>query len=207
MRTGRPMQPLNMITDERDTLQSWARRPSSAQRLALRSRIVLACDEGLSNQATGRIKAVDPLTSGWLSRGALLNFYQANLRALDRGVKITRIFVVSREELTDPEAQKVLLTQYRDDVDVRIAYRDELPTASDISGRDTNSSFDFAIYDDRVATDVFVQPGKYFGRKTGEPGQVVKYLHLYDLIEHSSHAITVEDDRVVLAAEILSKAS
>lgn len=160
-----------------------------------------------SDQATRQIKAVDPLTIGWGTRGALLNFYQANLRALDRGVKISRIFVVSREELSDPEAQKVLLTQYRDDIDVRIAYRDELPTASDISGRDTNSSFDFAIYDDRVATDVFVQPGKYFGRKNSEPAQVGKYLHLYDLIEHSSHAITVEDERVVLAADILSKAS
>ena len=53
----------------------------------------------LSNQATRGIKAVDPLTSGWLSRGTLLNLYQANLRALDRGVKITRIFVTSRENL------------------------------------------------------------------------------------------------------------
>jgi hypothetical protein len=160
-----------------------------------------------SDQASRQIKAVDPLTTGWSTRGALLNFYQSNLRALDRGVKITRVFVVNRDELSDPEVQKVLINQYRDDINVRIAYRDELPTASDISGRDTNSSFDFAIYDDRVATDVFVQPGKYFGRKTSEPAEVDKYLHLYDLIEHSAHTIAVEDDRVILAADLLSKAS
>jgi len=161
----------------------------------------------LSNQATGRIKAVDPLTSGWLSRGALLNFYQANLRALDRGVRITRIFVTSRESLADPEVQKVLLAQYQDDIDVRVAFREELPLAFDISGRDTNSSFDFAVYDDRSVTDVFAQAGKYYGRKCSQPAEVAKYLHLFELLEHSAHPVTVEDDRVVPSSELLALAS
>lgn len=154
----------------------------------------------LSNQTTIRIKAVDPLTSGWLSRGALINFYQANLRALDRGIQITRIFVTSRDSLPAPEIQKVLLAQYLDDIDVRIAFREELPSIIDISGRDTNSSFDFAIYDDRAVTDVFTQAGKYYGRKCSQPAEVAKYLHLYELLEHSAHPITLEDDRVVLNA-------
>jgi hypothetical protein len=34
---------------ERDQLQRWARRPSSAQSLALRSKIVLSCADGGSN--------------------------------------------------------------------------------------------------------------------------------------------------------------
>ncbi|MCM2358695.1 MAG: hypothetical protein NDI77_11145 [Geobacteraceae bacterium] len=161
----------------------------------------------LSDQATRHIKAVDPLTPGWLSRGALLNFYQSNLRALDRGVRITRIFVTSRDDLADPEVQKVLLAQYRDDIDLRLAFRDELPMAVDISGRDTNSSFDFAIIDDRAVTDVFAQPGKYYGRKTGQQAEVAKYLHLYSLIEHSAHAVALENDRIVLAAEVLALAS
>ena len=160
----------------------------------------------LADQTTRSIKAVDPLTSGWGSRGAILNFYQSNLRALDRGVRITRIFVVGRDELIDSEVQKVLLAQYHDDIDVRIVYRDELPVASDISGRDTNSSCDFAIYDDQSATDVFIQPGKYFGRKTGQPAEVEKYLRLYELIEHSAQAITIEDDRILLAGEALAAA-
>ncbi len=159
----------------------------------------------LCDQATQHVKAVDPLTSGWGSRGALLNFYQSNLRALERGVRITRIFVVGRDELTDPEAQKILLNQLQDGIDVRIAFRDELPTASDISGRDTNSSCDFAVYDNKAATDVFVQPGKYYGRKTGHPAEVARYQRLYDLIEHSAHAITVEDDRLVLAVDLAAK--
>ena len=161
----------------------------------------------LSDQCTRNIKAVDPLTNGWGTRGALLNFYQSNLRALDRGVKITRIFVVGREELADPEAQKVLLAQYHDDIDVRIAYRDELPTASDISGRDTNSSCDFALYDDHAATEVFLQPGKYFGRKTTQPAEVEKYQRMFELIEHSAHAVTVEGEMMVLAGDVIAIAS
>jgi len=161
----------------------------------------------LSNQATSRIKAVDPLTSGWLSRGAMLNFYQANLRALDRGVRITRIFVTSRDSLADPEVQKVLLAQHLDDIDVRLAFREELPSTFDISGRDTNSSFDFAVYDDRAVTDVFGQAGKYYGRKCSQPVEVAKYLHLYELLEHSAHPVTVEDDRVVPVSEVIALAS
>lgn len=161
----------------------------------------------LADQITRELKAIDPLTPGWLSRGALLNFYQSNLRALDRDVRITRIFVTSRDDLADIEVQKVLVAQFRDGVDVRLAFRNELPSTIDIAGRDTNSSFDFAIYDDRAVTDVFAQPGKYYGRKTGQPAEVIKYLHLYDLIEHSAHAVTEENDRIVPAAEVIAQAS
>ena len=161
----------------------------------------------LSSQATLQIKAVDPLTSGWLSRGAVINFYQSNLRALDRGVQITRIFVTSRDTLSDPEVQKVLLSQHLDDIEVRVAFREELPSIIDIAGRDTNSSFDFAVYDDRAVTDVFAQSGKYYGRKSSQPAEVAKYLHLYELLEHSAHPIIVENDRIVLASEVMALAS
>jgi transposase len=49
MSLGRPLPPLNLSALERQKLRTWANRPTSAQRLALRSRIVLACAEGLSN--------------------------------------------------------------------------------------------------------------------------------------------------------------
>jgi hypothetical protein len=159
------------------------------------------------DESSHRVRAVDPITAGWDSRGALLNYYQANLRAVERGVRCTRIFVINREELADTEVQKVLFTQLHDGIEARIAYRDELPTASDLRGRDTTSSFDFAIYDDQVATEVFSQPGKYFGRKTREPSLVANYQHLFDLIEHTSHVVAIDGERVVPAAEILPLAS
>lgn len=155
------------------------------------------CSEG----ACKRIKAVDPITSGWLTRGVLLNFYQANLRAMERGVSITRVFVTSREELIEPEIQKVLLTQFDDGIEVRIAFRDELPSASVNSGRSTESSCDFAIYDDQSATEVFPQSGTYFGRKACQAGAIEHCLRLYDLVEHSSHAVVLDDGHIILASD------
>lgn len=154
-------------------------------------------------QAVNYAKIVDRITTGWDTRGALHNFYQANLRAVERGVKITRIFVVNRENLAETDFQKILITQYRNNINVRIAFHDELPSTTNISNRDTDSSFDFSIYDDRVITDVFSKPGKYFGRKTSEPVEVAKYIHLYELVEHSSYAITTEDDKVILAGDVI----
>jgi hypothetical protein len=158
-------------------------------------------------QATHHAKMVDRITTGWDSRGALHNFYQANLRAIERGVKITRIFVINRENLTEPDFQKVILTQYSNNINVRIAFHDELPSTTNISNRDTDSSFDFSIYDDRVITDVFSKPGKYFGRKTSEPAEVTKYIHLYELVEHSAYAINIENDKIILAGDVIPLAS
>ena len=157
-----------------------------------------------ADQACRNIKTVDPLTPGWSSRGPLLNYYQSNLRALERQVTITRIFVMERRDLKELETQKVLLAQYRDGIDVRIAFRDEFPSASDINGRDTDSSSNFAIFDDTVVTDVFVQPGKYFGKKTSQPQEAATYLRLFGLIEHSAHPVSVGNDRIILAGPSLS---
>ena len=42
-RTGRPKAELTLTCEEREALQQWARRPKTAQNLALRARIVLTC--------------------------------------------------------------------------------------------------------------------------------------------------------------------
>lgn len=159
------------------------------------------------DQAVRQVNAVDPLTEGWDSRGALLNFYQANLRALQRGVKLTRTFVINHDALADPSVQKIILANLRDGIEVRIAFREELPVVSGISGRDTNNSFDFALYDDRVVTDVFTQPGRYFGRKCSQPAEVAKYLSFYTLIQHSSHQAAIRDEQVVLSMDNMAVTS
>jgi transposase len=51
MRTGRPKVQLMLTTDERQTLEQWARRPKTAQAMARRARLVLACADGQTNQA------------------------------------------------------------------------------------------------------------------------------------------------------------
>ena len=69
MRLGRPKKPLTLTDDERQTLQQWARRPKSAQRLALRSRIVLACADGKSNtQVAQDLHIALPTVGKWRAR-------------------------------------------------------------------------------------------------------------------------------------------
>ncbi len=152
------------------------------------------------DQSIRHIKAVDPLNTGWTTRAALLSLYQANLRAVERGVGVTRVFVLERQGLHDPVTQKLLGAQYRDKIDIRIAYRDELPSANDMSGRENTSSFDFAIYDDSIITDLATQSSKYFGTKTRETSHVAKYLRLFDLISHVAYRVVEQDEKIIPAA-------
>lgn len=69
MKTGRPLQELVLSNDETAKLAQWARRPKTSQRLALRSRIVLACASGLSNtQVAEKLKVTMPTVGKWRSR-------------------------------------------------------------------------------------------------------------------------------------------
>src|SRR5712672_1339773 len=69
MRTGRPISELKLTADEQQTLQNWARRPKSAQALALRSRIILLCAEGTNNTRVAEQVQVRNQTVGkWRQR-------------------------------------------------------------------------------------------------------------------------------------------
>lgn len=58
-----------LSVDERETLERWARRPKSAQALALRCRIVLACADGGTNTAIAQRLGVSRDTVGkWRRR-------------------------------------------------------------------------------------------------------------------------------------------
>src|SRR5262249_60021038 len=49
MRTGRPIPPLTITDEERETLERWARRPTTAQAVAQRARLILSCAGGRTN--------------------------------------------------------------------------------------------------------------------------------------------------------------
>ncbi len=68
-KTGRPKTELTLTDEERDTLRRWSRRAKTAQALATRCRIVLACADGLSNVEVARSLGVSRPTVGkWRSR-------------------------------------------------------------------------------------------------------------------------------------------
>jgi transposase len=69
MSIGRPKTPLILSEDERNALLAWSKRPTSAQRLALRARIVLACAEGRSNtEVATALKITLPTVGKWRQR-------------------------------------------------------------------------------------------------------------------------------------------
>ncbi|HWQ54648.1 MAG TPA: IS630 family transposase [Bryobacteraceae bacterium] len=66
---GRPKQPIALSDEERSKLQEWARRPKTAQRLALRARIVLGCADGLENRQVARqLRITDQTVCKWRER-------------------------------------------------------------------------------------------------------------------------------------------
>jgi len=66
---GPRMQPLVLTDEEREVLVGWAQRRKTAQALAQRSRIVLACAEGLSNTDVAARERVSLPTAGkWRRR-------------------------------------------------------------------------------------------------------------------------------------------
>jgi len=68
-RTGRPKAELILTVEEREQLRRWARRPTSAQALALRSKIVLACADGADNKTLAqRLGCVEATVGKWRGR-------------------------------------------------------------------------------------------------------------------------------------------
>ena len=69
MRTGRPKAALMVTADERQTLEQWMRRPKTAQALARRARIVLACATGKPNHTVAaEFKTTGQTVGRWRRR-------------------------------------------------------------------------------------------------------------------------------------------
>src|SRR5712664_2268948 len=69
MTLGRPIPPLLLSREERETLERWVQRPSSAQALSLRARIILTCAQGKTNTAVAQqMHLAKPTVGKWRSR-------------------------------------------------------------------------------------------------------------------------------------------
>jgi len=69
MRTGRPIPELSLAESERRILERWTRRPTTAQALARRAQIILACAEGKTNTAVAaELRFAKPTVGKWRAR-------------------------------------------------------------------------------------------------------------------------------------------
>ena len=69
MPRGRPLPPLEISKEERETLERWVARRKTAQALAQRARLVVSCAEGRSNKTVGAQVGLSSQTVGkWRRR-------------------------------------------------------------------------------------------------------------------------------------------
>ena len=96
-RTGRPKVGLVLTGDEREQLDRWSRRAKSTQALALRSRIVLACADGLGNTEVAAQLGCSAATVGkWRAR-----FVERRLDGLVDEPRAGRPPTISAEQVED----------------------------------------------------------------------------------------------------------
>ena len=95
------LDPLVLTDEERQVLEGWARRRKTAQALALRSRIVLACADGAAVSAVATDLGISRATAGkWRSR-----FLESRLEGLSDEPRPGRPRTV-----TDEHVEKVITT-------------------------------------------------------------------------------------------------
>ena len=93
------LEPLVLTDEERQVLEGWARRRKTAQALALRSRIILACADGATVSAAAADLGISRTTAGkWRSR-----FLEARLQGLSDEPRPGRPRTV-----TDEHVEKVI---------------------------------------------------------------------------------------------------
>lgn len=86
-----------LTSEERQQLERWTRRHKSSQALALRSRIVLACGDGMSNKEVAvLVGCSDPTVTKWRSR-----FVEARLDGLVDAPRSGRPATITAEQVED----------------------------------------------------------------------------------------------------------
>lgn len=68
-KAGRPLRALELSVEERETLERYARRGTTSQRLAMRAKIVLECAKGSANKVVAqRVRCSAASVGRWRAR-------------------------------------------------------------------------------------------------------------------------------------------
>jgi transposase-like protein len=94
---GTPEDRVDLSDEEREQLLRWSRRAKSSQALALRSRIVLGCGDGLDNKTVaGQVGCAANTVSKWRAR-----FLESRLDGLVDEPRPGRPAVITAEQVED----------------------------------------------------------------------------------------------------------
>ena len=126
--------------------------------------------------------------SDWIGKVQKQNYYRDQVRTRQRGVAISRIFVLHRNELSDQDILRTVTHQRDDGIMVRIAYYEDLG----FSWRDRSEmSTNFVLFDREVLVARIPLLGIYYGTKSHVPDDIERYHRVYDILDH--HARPLEE--------------
>jgi hypothetical protein len=123
----------------------------------------------------------------WIGKVQKINYYRNQVRTSRRGVAIARIFVIHRNELTNPDVVRTIVNQRDDGITVRLALYEDLM----FSGRDgIEMPTNFVLFDGRELIARTPLLGMYYGKKSHDPGEIARYRRVYEILDQ--HARPVE---------------
>jgi hypothetical protein len=132
-------------------------------------------------RCTREIHAVNSVdVTDWVGKVQKRKYYEDQVRTRGRGVAITRIFVLRRGDLEDPDVLRTIRHQQGDGIAVRVAWHEDVA----FSGREgVEVVTNFVLFDDKVLIARTPLLGLYYGKKTRAPGEIERYRRTYELLD------------------------
>lgn len=135
------------------------------------------------------VNAVD--IADWIGKMQKRNYYRAQVEALQRGIKVWRIFVLHRTELESLDIERTIRSQLDDGIKVCVALREDLRFSGQ-EGVETDANF--VLLDHR---ELFIRKsvlGLYYGKKTRLPSEIARFERTYRILrQHARPAEEVLD--------------
>ncbi|MFZ5876193.1 MAG: hypothetical protein ACOYXU_07260 [Nitrospirota bacterium] len=133
------------------------------------------------SQCTREIRAVNSVdVTDWVGKVQKRKYYHDQVRTRQRGVAISRIFVLRRADLDDPAVLETIRHQQQDGISVRIALHEDLA----FSGREgVEMPTNFVLFDDKVLIIRTPLLGLYYGKKTRAPEEIERSRRTYELLD------------------------
>lgn len=138
-------------------------------------------------ECTREIRAVNSVdVTDWIGKVQKRKYYHDQVRTRQRGVAISRIFVLRRTDLDDAAVLETIRHQQQDGIAVRVALYEDLA----FSGREgVEMPTNFVLFDDKVLIARTPLLGLYYGKKTRAAAEIERYRRTYELLDQYARAL------------------